>query len=296
MPDVDPQDPRSATAERSAGSDVVGLTGGLGNQLFQYAFALWLERRTDRKVRLDLSAYRRRPEYLGLHDLGLGVDRSLGGVAVLPHPFGRLDRRLAVLPRILIGPRAVHIEDRMQWRPSTEQLSRPAWWYGYWQHLEVVDVALERIRSEVQGRLAAVAPETRVAMHVRRGDMVEHPWGTLDAEYYGRALAQLRTLHDLRDDEPVSVFSDDPDWCRQNLNLPAARFVRPADAATDLLRLAAHPLLVLSGSTFSWWAALLQDRPAGTVVAPHPFTLIPGQVLGVPGWVTQSRDLAAVGG
>ena len=38
--------------------DVVALMGRFGNQLFQYSFAKWLARETEREVRLDLAMTR----------------------------------------------------------------------------------------------------------------------------------------------------------------------------------------------------------------------------------------------
>jgi Glycosyl transferase family 11 len=266
--------------------NVVGLVGGLGNQLFQYAFARWLEQRTGLPSHLDVSAYRRRPDYFNLPALPLRRLPVVRAVAAFPHPLGRLPRVALGLRRVL-GPRSVFREGTQLRFPSESDLTSPAWYYGYWQHSDVVADVLDDMRDELgQGSNAGAAEP--IAMHVRRGDMTAHV-SALDGAYYPRALQALREANGLDEATPVAVYSDDPAWCREELSIPGARYVIPGDAATDLLALSRHRLLVLSGSTFSWWAAALGPRARHAVAAPDPFSMVPGQRLENPQWLAIPR-------
>jgi hypothetical protein len=283
---------RSTPSRRSAGGEamkrnVVGLVGGLGNQLFQYAFARWLEQRTGLPSQLDLSAYRTRPEYYALGEMPFRPLPVVRSVDLLPHPLGRLPRT-AVSLRRLLGPRAVVREGTEL--PTAQELARPAWFYGYWQHPELVHDVLEELRAEVSAD-DAVEDVEPIGMHVRRGDMAGHV-SFLDGAWFPRALGRLREANGLPDRTQVAVYSDDPEWCRTELNTPGARYVDPGAAAADLLALSRHPYLVLSGSTFSWWAAQLRPRARHAVAAPDPFSLVPGQRLEVADWLLVPRNEA----
>lgn len=268
--------------------NVVGLLGGLGNQLFQYAFGRWLEAKTGTQTLYDLSSYRSRPDYYGLAEIGLEPSPSLAWLARVPYVGGGFPRT-AVAVRRVAGPRAVRTETQMLSLPSAKDLENEAWYYGYWQYPEMVNEVISGMRDQVQQHAHALdRPFARIDMHVRRGDMIGHA-AELDADYYMRALDVLRSAHDIPEMEPVCIFSDDPDWCRIALPIPSAVFMERSSAAEDLSALSAHEFLVLSGSTFSWWAAVLRERDRSSVSAPYPF--VPGSraPLEMDGWLGVPR-------
>ncbi|TFB47793.1 alpha-1,2-fucosyltransferase [Cryobacterium tagatosivorans] len=267
--------------------NVVGLLGGLGNQLFQYSFGKWLELQSGHPTKFDLSAFRSRPDYLGVAALGLSLGETADWLNRLPYPGGRYPRTARVL-RTLAGPSTLWREVDLGGLPTPLQLKTPAWYYGYWQAPSAVAETIGALRSEsLPAIMESSAPSTRIAMHVRRGDMVGQQ-SSLDARYYRVALDRLIRANALPSAEGVTVFSDDPAWCRENLEI-RAQYAPAQSAAHDLLSLSRHEFLVLSGSTFSWWAANLQEREAPTVIAPAAFT--PGAVppLDMPGWLTVAR-------
>ena len=267
--------------------NVVGVLGGLGNQMFQYAYALLLQDRTGLPSLLDVISYRGRPGSLALTDLGLrAVGHETFSSALLPYPGYRFDA-IATGARRLRGPRRV-VHETADTVPDPRRGDSPAWHYGYWQHPTLVDEVLPALRKEIDSEFGVHEPSEPIAMHVRRGDMVHHV-SILEPEYYPRALDLLRERSGLGD-APVAVYSDDPEWCRQTLAIRDARYVPPGPAHEDLVRLSRHQHLVLSGSTFSWWAANLRDRPAASVVAPQPFSMVPGQRLGREDWLRVPRD------
>ena len=267
--------------------NVVGLLGGLGNQLFQYSFGRWLQLQTGLPTQFDLSAFRSRPDYLGLAALGLSLGETAKWLNHLPYPGGRYPRTARTI-RTFAGPRTLWREVDLRALPTPLQLKAPAWYYGYWQAPSVVAETIGALRLESLPALAqAPVPSTRIAMHVRRGDMVAQQ-SSLDAGYYRVALDRLIRANDLPSSEEVTVFSDDPAWCKEHLEI-RAQYAPAQSAANDLLSLSRHEFLVLSGSTFSWWAANLQARVPGTVIAPAAFT--PGAVppLDTPGWLSVAR-------
>lgn len=156
-------------------------------------------------------------------------------------------------------------------------------WRDYLQHYPLIEPHAELIRSIFKPRneqdlapfINAVNPEDAAAVSVRRGDYAE-TWrghGMLSRDYYLDNWPAGRVL----------VFSDDPQWCSENLPGEVVQF----DEVTDLFLLSMCRELVIANSSFSWWGAFLSDAP---VTYPDPwFTSLPVGSMAVPGWTAVSR-------
>lgn len=120
--------------------------------------------------------------------------------------------------------------------------------------------------SAVEAALSALREPGRalVALHIRRGDFLtqtDRDCLTSDA-FLEAAMSRFPGCRFL-------VFSDELDWCR-------ARFAGRADVAfspftrviEDFVAMSRCDHLILAKSTFSWWAAWLNEQPGRTVVAP----------------------------
>jgi len=99
-------------------------------------------------------------------------------------------------------------------------------------------------------------------LHVRRGDYLQlpthHPTCTID--YYHKALANF--------DGKVLVFSDDIDWCRKTFQDPRFEFVKGNLDYIDLYLMSMCKNNIIANSSFSWWAAWLNDNKDKKVIAP----------------------------
>lgn len=235
-------------------SNVVVLLGRLGNQLFQYAFAQWLELNTGLPTRFDLS-YVGRDGVTGPPGLREQIhERRVRGSAVLPALGGRLGpvARMVRTPR---GPRRFVIDWAADGSPPSP-IGAPAWWVGYWQRPEFLEGSRDHLR-EVFG-LNGIDAQPVIRVHVRRGDYVRLGIAP-HADWYGQAIE--RAVHAVPH-ERVEVISDDPAWCRTHLTLPVP-YDLPAKRSPveDFQALASSAALVATGSTFSWWAAYLGGVP-----------------------------------
>jgi hypothetical protein len=245
-------------------ADVVALRGGLGNQLFQAAFAGWIESRTGRRPLFDISARRSSLDILRVPSLGDEVrSRLLMSSRYWPAVGGRM-AGAARLIRTLHGPRTIHCDDTA-WGPSSPDLTRPAWWFGYFQR--------ERYAHDVAAQLlSALSPQedelVGVGVHVRRADMVGKPtevppnWFRIAVEM---AAAEVVTSR-------VRVWSDDPAWCRAHLDLGRPfELAAPGSPLDHLATMSRCRALIISRSTFSWWAARLAWARGARVYVPSPW-------------------------
>lgn len=122
------------------------------------------------------------------------------------------------------------------------------------------------LRDTMKQRILAWYPELPecVSLHVRRGDYLKiqdcHP--VLHKEYYEEAIKLLGN------DRKYAIFSDDPDWCRVNLNIPNSVIVRGNTDEEELYMMSLCSDNIIANSSFSWWGAYLNLNPHKRVVAP----------------------------
>lgn len=115
-----------------------------------------------------------------------------------------------------------------------------------------------------------------VCVHIRRGDYVSNSKNAslvvCDESYYQRGISYIKD----RVDNPVFyVFSDNNEeieWIKTNYNLGDnidIRYVMLNNPDYEELRLMYHcKHFVIANSTFSWWGAYLSDNEEKIVVAP----------------------------
>ena len=106
-------------------------------------------------------------------------------------------------------------------------------------------------------------PKNIVAIHVRRGDYVNQPQfhPVCDAEYYRKAMEYFPN-------ESFCVFSDDPEWCKQQEVFKNCFIVENSTEAYDLQWMSQAKGNIIANSSFSWWGAYL-IKNGGTVICPE---------------------------
>jgi hypothetical protein len=248
---------------------VVCITGGLGNQLFQYAAAHRYATEIGAELRIDLRAYTepRAPREFLLPRLRVPITHA----------------RLIDIAR---ATRRRHYEPRAGTDAVMLNPDGTAWLFGFWEdsiyfagaeaHLRQSFQPADRsVLAEAQRRVREARDDAAalVGMHVRRGDRAggsaaASAFPTLPTEYYRAATRRFRL------GVRFLIFSDtaeDIEWCRTHLGLDDERVLRFADAndpILDFFTLASCDHLIISASTFSWWAAWLNPNPDKMVIMP----------------------------
>ncbi len=263
-----------------AGDDIViTLQGGLGNQLFQWAFGRAL-RSAGRTVVFDrVRCGGSRPYALGdLIPARSRLSRFTGWRLLAWERLGRLDD----------SSRIRYVRQQRSGYDATvlDRLSRAAYVRGSFQSPKYFESVEDVVRGEVMahlfgmltpegGRLAGDLqrdPQT-VAIHVRRGDYVTNPGasamhGVLGAVYYDRALEMMSDRGFTR----RVWFSDDLDWVRQNFARPGD-VICPSGATLadggEIALMASCHAQIIANSSFSWWGGWLAGDPeSSSVIAP----------------------------
>jgi hypothetical protein len=285
---------------------ITQITGGLGNQLFQYAMARRLAAHHNTEVLVDTSSYgpngEERPRELAQFNRALGLFRfrTRARVALsdeilqLRDNFYRAttrDRAVRQLRRVwpsFLWNRS-HIVER-QYRFQPEALTWPdnVYLQGFWQspsyfqdiaplireEFKVTDDSLIESAGRAVERLKDRHGEV-VALHVRRGDLAHaHEMLRQKNITHGAPVTADYAARAIAQFNPQScffVFSDsakDIEWCRRNIRAKNLEF---SSADSDLWDFTAMSLCdhhIIANSTFSWWAAWLNPKSDKRVVAP----------------------------
>lgn len=300
------------------------LSGGLGNQMFQYAAGLALAERRRTILKLDVSWFREDPAYEAHNRYALSclniteqfatkeeIDRTRGV------RLTRTERWSIAMARALrFGHYAERYAAPVNWhQPShftfyPEFFAQPDNTYlnGMFQSERFfANVAgpLRRhftfrypLSPEVAAVAARITSGPSAAVHFRRGDYIRNATfsqeiGVLDLTYYHRAA---RLLRERSPEATLYIFSDDIEAVAREFTPPGphefVRVVEPWHSEDKIRLMALCEHIAIANSTFSWWAAWLNPSPTKLVVAPDPWfdqsTHDSSDVV-PPNWVRLSR-------
>lgn len=266
---------------------IVRLMGGLGNQLFQYALGRCLAARNQVPLKLDLSFYE--SQTLRSYRLDhFNIVASIASEEEVAHAAG-VNRGWGyrVAQRLLPYHRRRVIRERQVFYFDSQvlQAGNKVYLVGYWQSERYFKEIAALLRQEIviknppdpanRELLDHIKAVKSVSLHVRRADYVSNPLtqalhGICGLDYYNQAIAYISK----RVSQPCFfVFSDEPDWTRQNIRLdhPVTHVVHNGlERDYEDLRLMRHcKHHVIANSSFSWWGAWLAAHPDKIVVAPQ---------------------------
>lgn len=268
------------------GSIHVNITGGLGNQLFQYAFARYLQNKTGYDILLntyELDTYDKKREFeLDKYILNDRVKREKNRLPWYVHRRNYISKILRNLsPRLyysFFSLRGCYIwygEEHIDC--VCKNIEDDIYVGGYWQSpayfADIVDVLRtelvlkEKTRDSEAALIGRIMNSESICLHVRRGDYVNSDYEVCTLDYYNKAIECIKAV--FRD--PVFyVFSNDIDWCKQNINAGGdICYVEGNRAAVmDLFLMSLCTGFIISNSTFSWWAQYLSNNENKIVCAP----------------------------
>lgn len=256
----------------------IGISGGLGNQLFQ--FALGLSRfgipGKDFYLSPDVQSRTKWSRPIEIHrllprDVFFNTDfrGSRTRLDLLHHQFVRKDRlelslleafgsNIVVENKKLFDAELVFLKDHF-FRGS---FIHPAYWGSRHEEvLEKIYVLLENISDFDE---ESTTPLPILGIHIRRGDYVNNPkalnfHGICGRDYYQTALA---SINDLNSYEKVMIFSDDTRVAENffyslKISHPNVVIDSSRDPIKVLSKMCKCTSLIACNSTLSWWGAFL---------------------------------------
>jgi hypothetical protein len=276
---------------------IVKLTGGLGNQMFQYATGRRLAEKHSTILKLDVSGF----EVYKLHRYSLHcfhiweylatqneVTQVLTGLNQAQGHVSRLTKWKRKLLAMLLQQKRhspYYIDEKyFQFDATILDAPNPVILEGYWQTEKYFADISDILRREfvvkytsdpASQRFAAMIQHTNaVSLHVRRADYVQNQitnqiHGTCDQAYYEQCVQYIAARVS---DPHFFIFSDEPEWARENLNLHFPTTIVDCNDASrnyeDLRLMSLCQHNIIANSSFSWWGAWLNGNPDKIVCAP----------------------------
>ncbi len=257
---------------KKSGYNVVNILGGLGNQMFQYAF------------------------YRALESKNAATRGFVGGFKGYKRPFVLTD----IFPNLKLNIdlnddyhsyayantcHTLYVEKGPAEYDSSVFGMRDVSFTGYWQTEKYFKDIEETIREDfefsVQDKeLSDYSSKVKknahsVSVHIRRGDYLESPdiyCGICSIDYYKRAIKYINN----RIDNPTYYFfSDDMKWVENNFSdVQKAVFVSKQSFSNyhdwyDMYLMSCCDHNIIANSSFSWWGAWLNSNPNKIVIAPQ---------------------------
>lgn len=287
---------------------IVNIIGGLGNQMFQYAFALALkETHKEEVVKIDVTHFNyvfiKKYKSANLHN-GFEIEKVFPK-ARLQHatpwelmkvtwymPNYLLSR---VVRKILPARKHEYIQKPIDIFAFDEKILNTkgnGYYEGVWQaigyHKNIKDKLQEVFAhpepNEYNKKLIQqISDSNSVGIHVRRGDYLaaDEFSGICDIEYYQRGIAEI--LSD-RKQHCFYIFSNDMTWCKEHIE-PLAKehdiiYVNEntgKNSCWDMFLMTYCKDLIIANSSFSWWGAFL-NKQVNKVVAPYPWVKREGKI------------------
>ena len=272
--------------------DIVRFKGGLGNQMFQYAFLKSLSS-YNRDVRGSLGFYRKNVNTasFSLTDVFDNVKFELVDDSVfedIDHKWKRIKQnkdKLALFVKDYPN-RFFWVEDPQGTFNKHIFETENCVFIGYWQ----TEKYFSHIRRELledflfsEGEVqlsrmkeAFLRAENYVSIHIRRGDYLEFSENYGDIctwDYYSAAIEYIKKIIK----NPIFVFcSDDINWTKEHYKMKEAIYIEPGmfecyQPWYDMCLMSCCSSNIIANSSFSWWGAWLNQRSDKKVVAPTPW-------------------------
>jgi hypothetical protein len=269
---------------------LIKLQGGLGNQMFQYAFGSIIAKKNRTKLVIEDSIYKNDSKKEGYtprkfelsifdnqYEFAKESDISLFNNLSLSH---RIKKKIGLnFPKI-------STEVNFEFSSEIIELRSPAFVIGYFQSYkyfkgfekyikELFIFSVHKLSKENTNLITLLEKENTIAVHIRRGDYVSDVvtnqfHGSCSLEYYMKAISFVTSK--VKESSFV-FFSDDVEWVKEKFgDLPFNKMFIDNNKGEDswidmyLMSICCHN--IIANSSFSWWAAWLNNNQNKIVIAP----------------------------
>ena len=240
----------------------LGDYGYLGNAMFQYASLLGIADKNNYTAKYD---YDKVGTMATLHDVFNITKLENMPVSEQVHSIGRIWKE----PNFHFCEEAFNLKDN-------------SGLFGYFQsekyfkHIES-DIRSEftfseEVQKECDSKIEEIKNKTDngtiTSVHVRLGDykMLEHVFVPLiKTEYYQHALSASSQE---KENTTILIFSNEIEMCKNLFQGPNCVFAEGGSTEQDMCLMSKCDNNVIANSSFSWWAAWLNENKDKRVIAP----------------------------
>ncbi len=265
------------------------LMGGLGNQLFQYAFAFHLASQMNDTLYLETGYYGDRQPSICCFNLKYDQTDTCNSTRLIRKRkvYRIFQRLIRVINRDKIGSgvyyhcirNGLYFNFDSYYYPLRKSGKKDNHIYGYFQSESYFLEVSEKIKEQYTLKkplsvtalqlLSEIENGNTVAIHIRLGDYLKPRNRFLHVctdRYYQKAISYI---YDRIQNPRFIIFTNDIAAVKQKPYIPdGSVFVDGISDAEALILMSKCKHYILSNSTFSWWGSYLSDRTDKIVVAP----------------------------
>ena len=265
---------------------IVQLTGGLGNQMFQYALGRSLAHHHNSLLKMDITYYNSQgPNVIPrTYELDcFNINQSFASREEISfiknQKSGWLQKTLGKISPTYLS---VYKEKNNSYNIKVFSTSNNIYLKGYWQNEKYFKNIETLIREEyafkhslspkAKSLLKEIETGSSVSIHIRRTDYIGKAVEKVcSKEYYNKAIQHIAGQID---NIQLYIFSDDIDWAKSNLEFShpttfVDKYYTENISWIDMQLMSKCKHCIIANSTFSWWAAWLNNNPDKIVVAPN---------------------------
>lgn len=262
---------------------IVQLSGGLGNQLFQYTFGQYLFKNGFKVYYDKYSGFRGTKNKNQLVKFNFDIQYSNSLISMI----------FFFLYKLSIKPFYFKEKESFYFDKSIKDYKRMITFFiGCWQNLKYVEYFKNDLKNKIFTNNNFLRDLSRkfvlnsnsIGIHVRRGDYVNNLiHETIGVKYF---LDTIEYLNNEVNFPCFFIISDDINWCKENLifeNCTYIDFTKNEFEDFEILKNCHHK--IISNSSFSWWAAFLGEENSSITICPKKWTnKIERNSLQLPNW------------
>lgn len=257
---------------------IVKLKGGLGNQLFQYAFGRLISTSRNEELKLDkdiLGAKGDTYRYYGLDKFNIQASvAEKKEVIAVKYPLGVFSKVLRFIKGKILRVFYVGYEPKLL-------KSKAKYFDGYFQSHKYLEPIRETLLTEITPKesidnkykdlILNIENNNSVSIHIRRGDYISDKnnkdYQTFGLEYYKNAIGLIKKKVN---NPKFFIFSDDIDWVKDNFKNEEFVFVSNSNTKDyeELILMSKCKHNIIANSSFSFWGAWLNQNSEKIVISP----------------------------
>ncbi|RBL89451.1 alpha-1,2-fucosyltransferase [Chitinophaga flava] len=275
---------------------VIRFKGGIGNQMFQYAFGRFLSLKYKVPLYFNKSYYNH-PQCNRTFDLDIfRLGENILQEDKIEHYSNVKEVYELQEDHFHFNEEALHVLDEDD--PSSSILITEGYWQSYKYFESITAIIREdfQFRTVLSGKWLGLAEKIRsvnaVMINVRRGDYLNNLelHGVVSAEYISRSIL----FYDHTITDPFYfVFSDDIPWCKAHINQSKNVFFVTEEYYDAKFQFYLQLMInckhfIISNSSFAWWAAWLCQYEGKTVIYPRQWFAVENidtKDLTPPSWI-----------
>ena len=259
---------------------IVRMRGGLGNQLFIYAFSLFLQFLTgDAEMAFDVREYKKyrirsfeltsilKTNIMFYNKKSLKYDFTRGLFHIKQH-FSK-NNYLPISKSLC--KRGLFYSGRNGF-DFTAFKKKHCFIYGYFQDVRMVNAIkenlLDRLNISVTNNYEISDWKETICISVRAGkDYSDQGWRICSSNYYVNAIKEI--MDEKHKNNPtIIVFSDEIQFAKKMLSSFNPIFVENMSPVEQLKMMTLCEDYVISNSSFAWWGAYLGKKPDSIIIMP----------------------------